>query len=114
MYRKPEQCKSGDPACMGGLYGKNRRYPSHRGNERKIPKTEGNDRTDICGCKGKTRNEIYPVQRISKGEDGAEPLIRLYESKENGSLEMAYKVEQEIPLFLFSKSLFKGGKNNYG
>ena len=49
-------------------------------------------------------NAVIRDRRAVQGEDGAEPLIRLYESKENGSLEMAYKVEREIPLFLRHRS----------
>lgn len=107
MYRKPEQCKNSDPSCVGKLHGTGRRYPSHNRNKRKIPETKGNDRAGICGCKGKTWDEIYPVQRIGKGEDGAEPLIWQHEFKENGSVEMADKMEREIPFFLFPESQFR-------
>lgn len=88
MYRKQRPCKGGKPPCMGGVHGKGGGNPSSDRDERNLSETERNHRTSLCRRKRKTWNEIYAVQRIGKSDNGADPFICMYESKETGNLEM--------------------------
>lgn len=67
------------PPCMGKLHGGGGGDPS-------------SDRDE-----GNLWDEIYPIQRIGKSEDGADPFIGLHESKEACNLEME-EGNHETPL----------------
>ena len=98
MYRKQRPCKGGKPPCMGGVHGRGGGDPSSDRDERNLSETERNHRTGLCRRKRKTWNEIYTVQRIGKSDNGADPFICMYESKETGNLEMEKGWAKE-PLF---------------